>query len=133
MSIRHICRLRLLNRVKTTLVVFIFAYFWYNFSVMYMESFVYYEMLFDIYQSLLNNSSIEIFKLYYEENLTLQEIADNLRVSKSYIGKVIKDTEKKLDEFESKLHIYEKKKSLENLLEINDLEKIKKEISKMID
>lgn len=98
-----------------------------------MEKFIYYGMLFDIYQSLLNNSSIEIFKLYYEENLTLQEIADNLRVSKSYIGKVIKDTEKNLDEFESKLHIYEKKKSLENLLEINDLEKIKKEISKIID
>ena len=98
-----------------------------------MEKFIYYGMLFDIYQSLLNNSSIEIFKLYYEENLTLQEIADNLRVSKSYIGKVIKDTEKKLDELESKLHIYEKKKSLENLLEINDLEKIKKEISKIID
>ena len=98
-----------------------------------MEKFIYYGMLFDIYQSLLNNSSIEIFKLYYEENLTLQEIANNLRVSKSYIGKVIKDTEKKLDEFESKLHIYEKKKSLENLLEINDLEKIKKEISKIID
>ena len=97
-----------------------------------MEKFIYYGMLFDIYQSLLNNSSIEIFKLYYEENLTLQEIADNLRVSKSYIGKVIKDTEKKLDELESKLHIYEKKKSLENLLEINDLEKIKKAIKKVI-
>ena len=97
-----------------------------------MEKFIYYGMLFDIYQSLLNKSSIEIFKLYYEENLTLQEIADNLSVSKSYIGKVIKDTEKKLDEFESKLQIYEKRKTLENLLNINDLEILKKEISKII-
>ena len=97
-----------------------------------MEKFIYYGMLFDIYQSLLNKSSIEIFKLYYEENLTLQEIADNLSVSKSYIGKVIKDTEKKLDELESKLQIYEKRKTLENLLNINDLEILKKEISKII-
>lgn len=97
-----------------------------------MEKFIYYGILFDIYQSLLNNSSIEIFKLYYEENLTLQEIADNLSVSKSYIGKVIKDTEKKLDEFESNLQIYENKKALENLLEINDLEKLKRAIKKII-
>ena len=100
---------------------------------MYMEKYVYYGMLFDIYQGLLKDNNKEIFKWYYDENLTLQEIADNLGVSKSYIGRIIKNTEKKLDELESKLHIYEKKKSLENLLEINDLEKIKKEISKIID
>ena len=97
-----------------------------------MEKYVYYGMLFDIYQSLLKDNKEEIFKLYYEENLTLQEIADNLSVSKSYIGKVIKDTEKKLDEFESNLQIYENKKALENLLEINDLEKLKRAIKKII-
>ena len=99
---------------------------------MYMESFVYYEMLFDIYQGLLNESNKEIFKWYYEENLTLQEIADNLGVSKSYIGKVIKDTEKKLDELESKLFIYIKRCKLESLLNINDIDKIKEDLKKII-
>lgn len=99
---------------------------------MYMESFVYYEMLFDIYQELLNESNKEIFKWYYEENLTLQEIADNLGVSKSYIGKVIKDTEKKLDELESKLFIYTKRCKLESLLNINDIDKIKEDLKKII-
>ena len=61
---------------------------------MYMEKYVYYGMLFDIYQGLLKDNNKEIFKWYYEENLTLQEIADNLGVSKSYIGRIIKNTEK---------------------------------------
>ena len=39
-----------------------------------MEKYVYYGMLFDIYQSLLKGNKEELFKLYYEENLTLQEI-----------------------------------------------------------
>ncbi len=98
-----------------------------------MEKFIYYGILFDIYQNLLNNSSIEIFKLYYEENLTLQEIADNLGVSKSYIGRIIKNTEKKLDELESTLHIYENKNKIKKLLEMNDIDKIKEELKKIFE
>ena len=92
---------------------------------MYMEKYVYYGMLFDIYQGLLKDSNKEIFKWYYDENLTLQEIADNLGVSKSYIGRIIKNTEKKLDELESKLHIYENKGKIKDVLKLNDINKIK--------
>lgn len=90
-----------------------------------MEKYVYYGMLFDIYQKLLNERNREVFELYYDENLTLQEIADNLGVSKSYIGRIIKNTEKKLDELESKLHIYENKGKIKDVLELNDINKIK--------
>ncbi len=90
-----------------------------------MEKYVYYGMLFDIYQGLLKDNNKEIFKWYYDENLTLQEIADNLGVSKSYIGRIIKNTEKKLDELESKLHIYENKGKIKDVLELNDINKIK--------
>lgn len=98
-----------------------------------MEKYIYYGMLLDFYKKLLNTNSEEIFKLYYEENLTLQEIADNLNVSKSYIGKVIKETEKKLDDLESYLHLYENKKMLENALNIDDLSEIKKIIRTVLD
>ena len=98
-----------------------------------MEKYIYYGMLLDFYKKLLNTNSEEIFKLYYEENLTLQEIADNLNVSKSYIGKVIKETEKKLDDLESYLHLYENKKMLENALNIDDLSEIKKIIKTVLD
>ena len=98
-----------------------------------MEKYIYYGMLLDIYKKLLNDNREDIFKLYYEENLTLQEIADNLNVSKSYIGKVIKETEKKLDDLESYLHLYENKKMLENALNIDDLSEIKKIIRTVLD
>ncbi len=98
-----------------------------------MEKYIYYGMLLDIYKKLLNDNREDIFKLYYEENLTLQEIADNLNVSKSYIGKVIKETEKKLDDLESDLHLYENKKMLENALNIDDLSEIKKIIRTVLD
>ena len=90
-------------------------------------------MLLDIYKKLLNDNREDIFKLYYEENLTLQEIADNLNVSKSYIGKVIKETEKKLDDLENDLHLYENKKMLENALNIDDISEIKKIIRTVLD
>ena len=98
-----------------------------------MEKYVYYGMLFDIYQGLLKDNNKEIFKWYYDENLTLQEIADNLGVSKSYIGRIIKNTEKKLDELESTLHIYENKNKIKKLLEMNDIDKIKEELKKIFE
>lgn len=98
-----------------------------------MEKFVYYGMLLDIYQNLLSDKNKNIFKLYYEENLTLQEIADNLNVSKSYIGRTIKNTERRLETLEDKLHIYQKKVQLAKLLEINDIDNIKKNLQRIID
>ena len=47
-----------------------------------MEDFVYYGELFNIYGLLLNESNRKYYKLYYEENFTLQEIADLEKVSK---------------------------------------------------
>ena len=41
-----------------------------------MEEFLYYNELFIIYGKLLNESNQRYYKLYYEENFTLQEIAD---------------------------------------------------------
>lgn len=93
-----------------------------------MEDFVYYGMLFDIYKDLLSEASKEYFSLYYEENLTLQEIADLKNVSKSYVGNIIKKTTKKLNDFEKALHILKAKEALEKVLELEDLAKIKEKI-----
>lgn len=98
-----------------------------------MEEFIYYGLLFDIYKTLLNNKSQEFFRLYYEENLTMQEIADEYKVSKSYVGSVIKKTEKKLDELENNLKIYEHRHFLANLIKLNDIEKIKQGINIILD
>ena len=72
-----------------------------------MNDFIYYGELFNIYGFLLTEKQREIFSLYYEENLSLSEIAEYQKVSKSYIGKIISTTKQKLDYYESNLKHYE--------------------------
>lgn len=97
-----------------------------------MEKFVYYNYLYDIYNSFLTDKKRKIFEYYYCENLSMQEIADLLKVSKSFVGSSIMNVEKKLDEFENHLHIHEHKQILEKILKMNDAEKMKIEIKKII-
>ena len=97
-----------------------------------MEKFIYYGELFTIYKELLAKNVQNIFSLYYEENLTLQEIADNMNVSKSYIGNMIKKCEKKLDNLENTLHIYENNQKLSQALDFEDIEEIKKVIKSIM-
>lgn len=72
-----------------------------------MDKFVYYGELFSIYSFLLTKKKQDIVKLYYEENLSLSEIAEIKKVSKSYVGKIITDTKKRLDFYEKNLKHYE--------------------------
>ncbi len=82
---------------------------------------IYLNELFDYYGSLLTLKEQNIFIEHYEEDLSLQEIADNLQVSKSAVGKTLKIVENKLNDYESKLHLKEKKDKINKLLEkIND-------------
>lgn len=79
-----------------------------------MDNFVYYGKLFDIYGFLLTDNQKEIFALYYEENLSLSEIAEYKNVSKSYVGKLVSDVQKKLLYFEDNLHHYDLLQKLNN-------------------
>ena len=97
-----------------------------------MEKFIYYGEIFNIYKELLAKNMQEIFSSYYEDNLTMQEIADNLEVSKSYVGNALKRTEKKLDDLENKLHIYDTRNKLSKALESNNIEDIKKIIKEIL-
>ncbi len=82
---------------------------------------IYLNELFDYYGSLLTLKEQNIFIEHYEEDLSLQEIADNLQVSKSAVGKTLKIVENKLNDYESKLHLKENKDKINKLLEkIND-------------
>ncbi len=97
-----------------------------------MEKFIYFNNLFSIYKELLTKNNQLIFSAYYEDNLSLQEIADNLNVSKSYVGTTLKKCENKLQEYENKLQIYAKNDQLNKLLTYNDITKIKEELRKII-
>lgn len=97
-----------------------------------MEKFVYCNYLLEIYKDLLTEKNYQIFNLYYGENLSISEIAELEKVSRSFVGSSIKNTEKKLEIFEKKLQILKKNQQLEKLLEINDLSKIKKELQRIL-
>ncbi len=97
-----------------------------------MEKFLYYNELYLIYKDLLNESNRDIFNLYYGENLSMQEIADLKNVSKSRIGAIIKNVQEKLDNYENILKLYEKKKILNELTNLDDINKIKNEINKIL-
>lgn len=83
-----------------------------------MNKVLYYNNLFTIYRELLTQKEQNIFSLYYEENLSLSEIAENLKITRSAVGNTVKTVEKKLDFYENKLKVYEKN-SLLNLA-LND-------------
>ena len=73
-------------------------------------------VLYDYYQELLTNNQQEIFELYYFDNLSLSEIADNLSKSRNAIHKRLKNITTKLLEYENKLKLYDKYQKIEKIL-----------------
>ncbi len=80
------------------------------------EECIYFNNLFDLYGELLTEREQEVFNFYYKEDLSLGEIAINSQVSKSAIGKTIKIINQKLETYEEKLKILNKKEKIEKLL-----------------
>ena len=97
-----------------------------------MEEFVYYNDLFDIYGELLTDKEQEAFRDYYQEDLSLSEIADNKNISRSAVQKMVKTVLEKLNYYEEKLHVLGLNKKLRELLQYQDIDKIKKEIDSLL-
>ena len=98
-----------------------------------MEEVVIYTKLFDCYGELLTEKEQEVFQDYYFENLSMQEIADNNRVTKSSVHKTLQSAIEKLDLYEKKLGINRKNDILNSILEYDDIEKIKNKIKEVIE
>ena len=60
-------------------------------------------LLFDFYGKLLTKRQREVMELYYEENLTLAEIADEFEISRQGVHDALKNAEKALKGYEEKL------------------------------
>ena len=88
--------------------------------------------LLDIYGNLLTPYQQEIMDLYYQENLSLKEIADEKEVSRNAIFTLIKRVEKILINYEEKLHLLAKRNKVQSVIDKLD-EKIKEEIESILD
>lgn len=64
--------------------------------------------LFDYYGSLLTDKQQQICQYYYRQDLSLQEIAQLLQISRSAVHDVLKHCQKDLYYYEEKLHLVEK-------------------------
>lgn len=84
-----------------------------------MDKVLYYNELFSCYGELLTKKEQDLFSLYYEENLSMGEIAELKKVSRSGVGARIKRIEKKLEYYESVIHKHEIKQDLKELIQKN--------------
>ena len=62
-------------------------------------------LLLDFYGKLLTDRQREIMTLYYEDNLSLTEVAEELNISKQGVSDSLKRSEKVLYETEEKLQL----------------------------
>ena len=97
-----------------------------------MKEFVYYNSLFDIYGKLLTKKEQESFKDYYQEDLSLGEIAEIKNISRAAVQKTIKTVLEKLDYYEEILNVYAKNLKLKELIDNIDNEDIKKKIEEAL-
>ena len=79
-------------------------------------------LLFDLYGKLLTKRQREVMELYYEENLTLAEIADEFEISRQGVHDALKNAEKALKGYEEKLGLVEKLQQSRQAIEEIDAE-----------
>ncbi|MBO7677363.1 MAG: hypothetical protein J6S49_07610 [Erysipelotrichaceae bacterium] len=77
----------------------------------------YNSLLLDYYGDFLTRHQRDICSEYFNEDLSMNEIAENYKVSKSAIQDLIKKTLKKLNEFEDNLKLIEKDNKLNKLID----------------
>ncbi|MDQ0155987.1 putative DNA-binding protein [Robertmurraya andreesenii] len=73
--------------------------------------------LYDFYQSLLTPKQQSYMSLYYLDDFSLGEIADEYGVSRQAVYDNIKRTEAMLEEYEEKLHLFNKFQHRSKLLQ----------------
>ena len=81
-----------------------------------MKDFLYYNELFDLYGELLTDNERDNFLEYYQEDLSLSEIAEAHDVSRSAVEDAIKKALKKLDDYEKELKVLEKNEKILDLI-----------------
>lgn len=81
-----------------------------------MEKILYKTLLYDFYCELLTDKQRQMFEMYYLEDCSLQEISEELGISRQGVRDNIKRTEKNLEDYESKLKLVSKHIDRENII-----------------
>jgi len=107
-----------------------------------MEKNIEISMLFELYGNMLTDKQKQIIDDYYNHDLSLSEIGENVGITRQAVRDNLKNAEKNLYDLENKLGFLKKQKELNQKLEdilkeLNkseniDKEKIKKQIQNII-
>ena len=97
-----------------------------------MEDVVYYNELYDLYGDLLTDKQRKYFEDYYFNNLSFSEMAEDYDVSRNATFKQVHIVCEKLDEYESKLKLYEKRNELLKISSKIDNESIREKLENLI-
>ena len=73
-------------------------------------------MLTEMYGKLLTDKQFDVVDLYYNNNLTLSEIAEELNITRQGVRKILVSAEANLFEIEGKLGLFEKKLQQEKVI-----------------
>ena len=98
-----------------------------------MDEIIYLNNLYDYYKELLTEKQKEYFEDYYQNNLTLSEIAENNDISRNAVHKQLKETVKILENYESKLKIIEKNNKIIKIIKELKNEEILNKIERIIE
>ena len=96
-----------------------------------MEDVLYFNELYDLYSGLLTEKQREYFEDYYFNNMSFSEMAEDYDVSRNAVFKQVHIVTDKLVEYESILHLKEKKDKLDKILEDAPIE-LKQKIDELM-
>lgn len=100
-----------------------------------MDKSIKFSMLLEIYGNLLTEKQSDTVDLYYNQNLSLSEIADEIGVTRQAVRKSLIEAEKNLQEYENKLGFLERqvqrKNKIDKILEIIEDENLQKMIEEL--
>lgn len=72
------------------------------------EKYLFFSVLYDYYGNLLKENQATVIDLYYNQDFSLAEIAEELNMSRAGVHDTLKRAEKNLAEFEEKLSLHSK-------------------------
>lgn len=81
-----------------------------------MEKNIHISMLLEIYGKLLTEKQYDVIDLYYNQNLSLSEIAEEENITRQGVRKNLVDAENKLFDYEEKLLILKQKQQREEIV-----------------
>lgn len=101
-----------------------------------MDKSVHVSMLLDMYGNLLTSKQYDVIDLYYNQNLSLSEIAEEIGITRQGVRKNLVDAENKLFDFEEKLCFLkerlERQELVERIIEMTNDDNIVEKLQKLL-